>query len=308
MFPFVSQQNKARVNQKPNSGNSSATASRTATPEKSAVPARMKASSSESSRTSSPASRDKPKKGPAPRRPIEPMKSASSSHIPIANSKPFLSPVLRGSRETHDSPASKSVSELTRTKNSPIPALKSRIMSRSSQSSLTERRLSSGSIKLTKSSVVSSPAKVADNNSSHQNSPLRKSTLSVSNESPKPPFRLGTSTESLRKSNILADKSKTFTTKRSLRSQENVSQSPKPDVKSSPRARRLAEQGNIQDSKEGLNKGLRKSLSSRPPIPLSQSSSAPAINKGFKPKLLSATSRSGTFLKDEPTVLKKPVI
>lgn len=299
MFYLLLQQNKSRANQKPSSGGSSTTASRTATPEKSAVPARMKASSSESSRTSSPASRDKTRKGPAPRRPIEPMKSASSSHIPVASSKPFLSPVLRGSREVHDSPTSKSVSELTRTKNSPIPALKSRIMARSSQPCLAERRLSSGSIKLTKSIDVSSPSR-AVNNSSHQNSPLRKSV----NESPKPPFKLGTSTENLRKSVVATDKPRTPIAKRAMKSQENI----RADVKSSPRVRRLADQKTTADKKEVAQKGPRKAAASRPPIPLSQSSSAPAINKGFKPKLLSATSRSGTFLKDEPTVLKKPVV
>ncbi|CAB3380967.1 Hypothetical predicted protein [Cloeon dipterum] len=255
------------------SNSSSATGTRTATPEKSSVPARVKQSSSESSRTSSPAFKEKQRpQATVSRKPIEPMKSASSSHIPVA--KPFLSPVLRGSRIV-DSSASKSVSE-TRTKNSPIPALRSRIMNRSSQPCLSDRRLSNGSLG-GKSSTASSPAKQASN-PSIPSSPARKKPPTMKDEQARPPFRLG-GTSAERRSNTLMEKAKAAAPKRPLKGQEN-----KVVVKKA------------------------EPLKRRQPVPLSQSSSAPAINKGFKPKLLSNSSRSGTFLKDEPTVLKKPVI
>ncbi|XP_065332175.1 uncharacterized protein LOC135934391 isoform X2 [Cloeon dipterum] len=255
------------------SNSSSATGTRTATPEKSSVPARVKQSSSESSRTSSPAFKEKQRpQATVSRKPIEPMKSASSSHIPVA--KPFLSPVLRGSRIV-DSSASKSVSE-TRTKNSPIPALRSRIMNRSSQPCLSDRRLSNGSLG-GKSSTASSPAKQASN-PSIPSSPARKKPPTMKDEQARPPFRLG-GTSAERRPNTLMEKAKAAAPKRPLKGQEN-----KVVVKKA------------------------EPLKRRQPVPLSQSSSAPAINKGFKPKLLSNSSRSGTFLKDEPTVLKKPVI
>ncbi|XP_059488035.1 uncharacterized protein LOC132203891 isoform X2 [Neocloeon triangulifer] len=254
------------------SNSSSATGTRTATPEKSSVPARVKQSSSESSRTSSPAFKDKQRpQAIAARKPLEPMKSASSSHIPVA--KPFLSPVLRGSRIS-DSASSKSVSE-TRTKNSPIPALRSRIMNRSSQPCLTDRRPSNSSIG-GKSSTASSPAKQASN-PSIPSSPARKKP--PAKEEQRPPFRFGGSSSAERKPNILMERAKAAAPKRPLKGQENKVVAKKVEP-----------------------------LKRRQPMPLSQSSSAPAINKGFKPKLLSNSSRSGTFLKDEPTILKKPVI
>ncbi|CAB3380964.1 Hypothetical predicted protein [Cloeon dipterum] len=224
------------------SNSSSATGTRTATPEKSSVPARVKQSSSESSRTSSPAFKEKQRpQATVSRKPIEPMKSASSSHIPVA--KPFLSPVLRGSRIV-DSSASK--------------------------------RLSNGSLG-GKSSTASSPAKQASN-PSIPSSPARKKPPTMKDEQARPPFRLG-GTSAERRSNTLMEKAKAAAPKRPLKGQEN-----KVVVKKA------------------------EPLKRRQPVPLSQSSSAPAINKGFKPKLLSNSSRSGTFLKDEPTVLKKPVI